>query len=246
SDVMRFQDSILTGSAHQSQRQAPVNQAYPGDTAQLDQTYTGSVASSGRRPGLLNRAGLIPRPDGNVGSGIAAAPVQNPYPGTAQPTYAAAPVGQVSSAAALAPVTRTSLDTTVTGSTAPASAAPREQPMPQAQPAAVVASDSDGGWTRAGGTQVSVKPGETVYNLSRRFGVPVDSILKANGMTSASQLAAGQQVVIPTYVHSARAPVSAPDANPKVADARSTTGTRFDVPANRAPVPDQAPANRLA
>src|SRR5690606_33451429 len=125
---------------------------------------------------------------------------------------------------------------TVTGST---SSAPRQipaaQPVPVApaapapqQPASAGLSSTGGGWSRAGGTQVAVRQGETVYNLSRRFGVPVDAILKANGMSNATALAAGQQVVIPTYVHSAQAPVSAPDANPNVADARSSTGTRYD------------------
>ena len=38
------------------------------------------------------------------------------------------------------------------------------------------------GWSRAGGTRVTVKEGETVYNLSRRFGVPADVIMKSNGL----------------------------------------------------------------
>lgn len=252
SDVMRFQDSILTGSSHPNQRPAAVSQAYPGDSG-LDQTHTGSIASGARRPGLLNRVARTPRPQGDVGGWSAAsAPVQNPYPVNTAPSYAAAPSGQVTSRAALAPVTRASLDNTVTGTTSPAVAAVRppiapQAPAPQApaqQP--VVAADNEGGWSRAGGTQVSVKPGETVYNLSRRFGVPADAILRANGMSSANQLAAGQQVVIPTYVHSARAPVSAPDSDRNVADARSSTGTRYDVPADRVPVPGRAPAERLA
>ena len=252
SDVMRFQDSILTGSAHPGQRSAPASQPYPGD-AQLDQTHTGSIAGQ-RRAGLLNRVGLAPRPQGDVGGGWATAsspaPVNNPYP-VQQPTYAAAaPSGQVSSGTSLAPVTRASLDSTPTGSTSQP-AAPVRVPVAQeprvetAQPVSVVAADSEGGWSRAGGTQVSVKNGETVYNLSRRFGVPADAILRANGMSSASELAAGQQIVIPTYVHSARAPVSAPDADRNVADARSSTGTRYDVPSDRTPVPGQAP-DRLA
>src|SRR5690606_18309675 len=144
-----------------------------------------------------------------------------------QPVYAPQPVytppasGGVTSGPALAPVVRSSLDATTTGSTQPVRTAVTQAAV--AQPARAAApqladsrplpvADGAGGWSRAGGTQVSIKPGETVYNLSRRFGVPVAAILKANGMGDASQLAAGQQVVIPTYVHSAQAPVSAPDA----------------------------------
>ncbi len=260
SDVMRFQDSILTGSSRPAQA-APQAQPYPGDYAQLDTTHTGSVSAAPRRGGgLLNRLGA-PRPRDNVGGSVqmAAAPV-NPYPGNVtqaypvqqQPVYTPPAQAAVRSAPLLAPaVTRSSLDTTVTGSTAPVRQPPAVQPAPVVQNAApvavpaqqqqIVAANGDGGWSRAGGTQVAVKQGETVYNLSRRFGVPVDAILKANGLSSADALAAGQMVVIPTYVHSARAPVSAPDANPNVADARSSTGTRHDVPANRVPVPGQSP-----
>ncbi|MCO5145795.1 MAG: peptidoglycan DD-metalloendopeptidase family protein [Aquamicrobium sp.] len=277
SDVMRFQDSILTGDSRPVQP-APVAQAYPGDYSQVDTMSTGSVAAAPRRGGILNRAGLVPRPQGSVSAGgvYAQAPVQQPVYNNSYP--AAAPQslppvstgsmssGSVSSGPALAPVTRASLDTTVTGSTQPlrTPAAAAVQPVPVAvqpapptlaqpapastaqQPNAVVTTDGEGGWMRAGGTQITVKPGETVYNLSRRFGVPTDAILKANGLSSANALAAGQQIVIPTYVHSARAPVSAPDANPNVADARSSTGTRYDVPAGRTPTPSQAPGERVA
>lgn len=256
SDVMRFQDSILTGSSDPSRRAAPVSQAYPGD-GRLDQTHTGSVASSGaRRPGLLNRVARTPRPQGDVGGwSMASAPVQNPYPVNNQATYATAPARQATTGAAWAPVTRASLDNTVTGTTSTATAAVRTPPVvapaaSQPQRAAIAqpipVADGEGGWTRAGGTQVSVRQGETIYNLSRRFGVPADAILRANGLSSASQLSAGQQVVIPTYVHSARAPVSAPDSDRNVADARSSTGTRYDVQADRVPVPSKAPTERLA
>ena len=258
SDVMRFQDSILTGSSRPVQA-APQAQPYPGDYAQLDTTHTGSVAAAPRRGGgILNRLGA-PRPRDNVGgyAQMAAAPV-NSYPASTQsypqqqPVYTPPAQAAVQSAPLLAPaVTRSSLDNTVTGTTAPVRQPPAVQPAPVVQSAApvaapaqqpqIVAASGDGGWSRAGGTQVAVKQGETVYNLSRRFGVPVDAILKANGLGSADALAAGQMVVIPTYVHSARAPVSAPDSNPNVADARSSTGTRHDVPANRVPVPGQSP-----
>lgn len=274
SDVMRFQDSLFTGDSRSVQPAASA-QAYPGDYGPVDTISTGSVAAAPRRGGILQRAGLVPRPQSNVSAGGAYAqapaarqPVYTPYPAAA-PSLPPVSSSSVAAGPALAPVTRASLDTTVTGSTqrSPAAiaaqpvaisvparpAAGAAQPAPASssapaaqQPRAVVAADGDGGWTRAGGTQITVKPGETIYNLSRRFGVPSDAILKANGLSSASALAAGQQVVIPTYVHSARAPVSAPDANPQVADARSSTGTRHDVPANRVPVPSQAPAERVA
>lgn len=242
SDVMRFQDSILTGSSRTSAQAAPVAQAYPGDAAGLDQTYTGSVNRAAVRPaGILQRSSLIPRPEGQVGLASAAPAPVNPYPVATQPaTYRTASYG--AQPVQGGGVQRASLDSTVTGSTRPADVAPRAlpaQPKPAAPAPVAAAPDGRGGWTRAGGTQVTIRQGETVYNLSKRFGVPVDAILKANGMESASALTAGQQVVIPTYVHSSRAPVSAPDSNPNVANASSTWGDNSPRTPPSAPAPRQ-------
>jgi hypothetical protein len=57
-------------------------------------------------------------------------------------------------------VSAPALDKTPTGSVA---AAPARPP---------VSDDAHQGWSRAGGTQVTLKEGETLYNLSKRFGVP--------------------------------------------------------------------------
>lgn len=81
-----------------------------------------------------------------------------------------------------------------------------------------------GGWSRAGGTEVTIREGETVYNLSRRFGVPASTIMQVNGLTESDGLKPGQKIVVPTYVYSRKAPVSAPDSNPKTATARSSRG----------------------
>jgi len=87
------------------------------------------------------------------------------------------------------------------------------------------------GWSRTGGTQVTAKEGETVYNLSRRFGVPADVLVKMNGLSKDKGLQAGQRLIIPTYVYNSKAPVSAPDSDPKVAAAKSSKGER--PPANK-------------
>ncbi|MEW9836048.1 peptidoglycan DD-metalloendopeptidase family protein [Mesorhizobium marinum] len=155
-----------------------------------------------------------------------------PYPGSGQ--VAAAPVdgaysGSVSRGA-LAPVS------TAAGQPAPMqepvrmASAPAAQPVDDfatgtTRPQPVIAEETDiKGWSRAGGTRVTVKEGETVYNLSRRFGVPADVIMKSNGLTESDGLKAGAKIVIPTYVYSDRAGVSAPDNNPKTAKAKSSRG----------------------
>jgi murein DD-endopeptidase MepM/ murein hydrolase activator NlpD len=110
-------------------------------------------------------------------------------------------------------------------------------------PVAAAAPQQGEGWTKAGGTYVSAREGETVYNLSKRYGVPANAIIEANGLASATSLQAGQQVLIPTYIYSRTAPVSAPDSNPKTANARADSGSKFDVPAGQVPIP-QSPEDR--
>lgn len=143
-----------------------------------------------------------------------------PYPGSAQ-RVAAAPVTSVPTG----PVSRGSLPPV---SSQPAAAAMPSSPaagtaptMASVQPQLPAEAGDPAGWSRAGGTQVTARQGETVYNLSRRFGVPANVIAKVNGLPEASSLQAGQKLVIPTYVYSNRAPVSAPDNNPNVAGARN-------------------------
>lgn len=124
------------------------------------------------------------------------------------------------------------VDTTTTGSVT--------KPSPQA---ASAEEEVHQGWSRAGGTQVTLKDGETLYNLSKRFGVPVGEIMKANGIASAETVAVGQKIVIPTYVYSSKAPVSAPDNTRQVADASSSRGLKADAPAKDLPRPTKKPEN---
>ena len=116
------------------------------------------------------------------------------------------------------------------------STTPRPAPCTSSRPWPSEEGDPKG-WSRAGGTQVTVKEGETVYNLSRRFGVPADVIMKANGLSESDGLKAGAKVVIPTYVYSNKAPVSAPDNNPKTATAKSSRGE--NLPADPAKKPGE-------
>ncbi len=111
-------------------------------------------------------------------------------------------------------------------------------------PATEIAEPEAAGWSKAGGTQVTAKEGETIYNLSRRFGVPANVLMKMNGLSDANGLKVGQKVIIPTYVYSAKAPVSAPDNDPKVANAKSSRGNKTDQPA-KLPAPEQ-PADNVA
>ncbi|HEU4660686.1 MAG TPA: LysM peptidoglycan-binding domain-containing M23 family metallopeptidase [Pseudolabrys sp.] len=61
---------------------------------------------------------------------------------------------------------------------------------------------AQGHWTWDGGKAITVKQGETVETLARKYHVPVSALMQANGMTRASWLRPGQRLVIPRYVAS--------------------------------------------
>lgn len=58
---------------------------------------------------------------------------------------------------------------------------------------------SKSGWSTSNAPSVTLRPGESIATLSRRFGVPEKEILRANGLTGASAAAPGQQILIPTF-----------------------------------------------
>ena len=55
------------------------------------------------------------------------------------------------------------------------------------------------GWTTKGGTPITLAPGETVETVANRYGVPAAVILHVNGLSSSSQAAPNQRLIIPTY-----------------------------------------------
>ncbi len=54
-------------------------------------------------------------------------------------------------------------------------------------------------WTWEGGKPIIVAPGETLETISRRYGVPVAAIMRANSITSPAMVHPGQHLVIPHY-----------------------------------------------
>ena len=202
SDAMRFTygtDGMFTGATPNQRQIIAPDQPYPGDVAPaaVDGTHTGSIARGAVTPVDLSTKSVSKTELAPVaGAKVAAADSK--------------PLVKLDDAA---PAPHKNLDTTVTGSI-PAAADP-------------VSQDGDPvGWSRAGGTQVTAKEGETIYNLSRRFGVPADVLMKMNGISEGSGLKVGQKVIIPTYVYNQKAPVSAPDHDPKVAEAKSSRGVK--------------------
>lgn len=199
-----------------------VSQAYPGDYSSPsvsgnNQVYTGSIPGSARTVSMPSSI-LGGAPVARQPLPAPSADVGNQAVATKSQAFPARPA-----ASETASLSQTVADPVSTGTT-PASGAK--------------------GWTGTSGTQVTVRRGETLYNLSRRYGVPVKEIMEANNITDANRVAAGQTLTIPSYVYSQSVPVSAPDANPKVAAARPPRTTSTNTPS--APEPQDAPSPDVA
>lgn len=101
------------------------------------------------------------------------------------------------------------------------------------------------GWKNNKGSWITIKSGETLYNVSRRYGVPVSAIMEANGITDAKSVREGQRVRIPTYTYNNSAPVSAPDSDPNTRASRASKGMRGQA-RGRVAVPKQRVARAQA
>jgi murein DD-endopeptidase MepM/ murein hydrolase activator NlpD len=133
----------------------------------------------------------------------------------------------------------------VAGSPAPIEQAPQQVaalPTPAVQSQALppvagprVASapvtSGQGGYTAAGGTRITVSANDNLQMISQRYGVPPNAILQANGLSSANQVAAGSQIIIPVFSASAT-PTQVAATSP-----RTSAPVRLATPA---PGPSQA------
>ncbi|WP_245411971.1 LysM peptidoglycan-binding domain-containing M23 family metallopeptidase [Methylocella silvestris] len=142
---------------------------------------------------------------GCAGSERMADPFTNPF-STAQAPTDPAPTSSINPGAPVTPVQSRPL----------AAASPQHPAVVASLPAR--GAQGPAGWTAAGGTPISVAQGESADLIARRYGVPTDALLKANGFSSAAQVQPGARVIIPVYhavgaptaVAQAAAPVSAP------------------------------------
>jgi len=121
---------------------------------------------------------------------------------------------------------------------APTASAPlsnRQAAAPVATPRVAAAAPVTGGpagWSASGGTTITVGANDSLNQMSTRFGVPSAAILQANGLSSASQITPGRQVVIPVYhaggvpAMSARAVPAAPAPRVQMTEARAPEPVR--------------------
>jgi len=164
----------------------------------------GCSSESLRLGGLDNfTTATVPTPQENVGQGgmgqgMAApqqAAVSQPYPGDqsySSGQYALAPTSGVQRSQ-LAPTSSAPMaPDTMTTATTPVATAP-------VIPPATASANRPRGWSTEGAPRVTVQPNETLFSISQRYSVPVEQIMQANGISDASQIRSGQQIVIPGY-----------------------------------------------
>lgn len=232
------------------QATSAVSQAFPGDYRApsqqgYDPTSTGSIPGSVARV-ASSSSNLITNGVQRVTSVARnALPSRNPSPLTVQ--TASAPVLEPMVQAA-APQAQAFPDRPREVSSA-VPVNPRYQnadPVLAPDPIVTGSAPQTVGWTTTGATRITLGEGETIYNLSKRYGVPASEIMKANGIADASRVPSGQQLLIPVYVYSRQAPVSAPDNNPKTRASSSGSGMRGEVKHDRLPVPAPSPGRDVA
>lgn len=178
-DALRFQDGFYTGADGVTTGSVPTPRA---DVA-------GSQMASGQMaavpPGGYPQAGAASQSYPSAGSSrYALAPVSaGPSSASSVQRSTLAPAGQPMPQAAAQPMPT----------------APAQDPMTTATTPAAAAAGRPAGWSADGAPRVSLQPGETISSLSRRYGVPASEIMRANGITDATRVTPGQQLVIPGY-----------------------------------------------
>ena len=204
SGMTRFSDDIFTGSTtNQRTILRADNQPYPGDRAK-PAPVNGAYTESASR------------------DAVTPAPISAPVTRSSLPPVGnSAPAPQPMPAPIAAAPAKPMLDRAPTGSVAAVKPVPVSQDMPKE------------GWTRNGGTEVTLQEGESITTLSKRFGVPAKAILKVNGIADGTARP-GQKIVIPTYVRA-----------PRPADAQKLAEKPAGKPAD-APAPGQKTDGNLA
>lgn len=186
SDSLRLSDGFFTGTG-------------------ADTMTTGSVTSPTPPAAIAGAAGATANANAGGYSGYTPSTgqpgaVAQPYPGdTGTGRYALAPAGGYSAGAVDSqPLPPAGQQAVTQPASQPATYTPPAAATPPASATASTGARPEG-WSTTGAPRVTLEPNETIYSVATRYGVPVDELMKANGITDATSVAAGQQLVIPAY-----------------------------------------------
>jgi murein DD-endopeptidase MepM/ murein hydrolase activator NlpD len=127
---------------------------------------------------------------------------------------------------------------------------PSAKPMAAAAPASATAF---GGWTAQGGTPITVAQGDSAETLARRYGIPLEALVRTNGFVAASEVRPGTRLVVPVYSTALAAANAAKPTPPRSAEqprgvavaAKPVPPTKTAAPA-RAALKAAPPARSLA
>lgn len=155
-----------------SQQSAPVSQPYPNSPARYNPSYSSARASAA--PVAIQRSELAP-PGASAEVSRPRNVSRTENEALAQP-FPSSHGNASRNAPALAP------DNLSTGTIKTAAAAPQMSP----------------GWTTVNAPSVTLRQGENVALLARRYGVPEKEVLRANGLRNGAAAQPGQQIIIPT------------------------------------------------
>lgn len=172
SDFSRMAEGPTYGGTTSNQQAIIAGQTAP-QSYPAAQPYPADTMTTGSVGGGVQQSVLPPVPG--------AAPAAQTYPSQTYPTQAARP-----STYAPQPSYQQPANTPIYEAPRPVAAAP-------------ATTGSSQGWSGAGGSYVTLMPGETLDTLSRRYNVPVAAITSANNFADPTRVLPGQQVLIPTY-----------------------------------------------
>ncbi|QSY96119.1 peptidoglycan DD-metalloendopeptidase family protein [Rhizobium bangladeshense] len=198
SDVTRFgglfsssgQDQITTSSIPRGGRQGdPVPRADLGGPVVASQSGYGGGNAALNQP-YPARPGYDPVPTSSAR--MASSPVSIQRSELAAPT-AAAPSRQREREVALAQPFPASAQPETARLVAPAA------PKPAPDSLTTGTTPKISGWSATNAPSVTLRRGESIATLSRRFGVPEKEILRVNNLKVASAAKAGQAILIPTF-----------------------------------------------
>jgi murein DD-endopeptidase MepM/ murein hydrolase activator NlpD len=239
SNASRFGLPMFTGSTNASTQPGGVQPLPPatlgaagvsGSGAPLTPNPGARMTTPGTSPSAVARADLPP-----LSPNISTAPSALP-PAAQAPTPLPSYTDPRLAAPTSAPVAASGYPSSTIGTPAPR---PATAPAPAPQPVAVAS---------AGPQTVTVAPGQTLYSISRTYGVSVDAIMRENGIANASRVQAGQQIRIPGTSASASAGGMQVAANTQTSGTLGTLpgSTRTDAPAIPSPVPQPVPQPTVA
>ncbi len=157
-----------------------------GCSSDVSRLATGPFGPADNTPTASIGSRTLTPPEAINGAPAIAANSAGTWGASSRPTVGAiqsAPLAPLAAPVATAAISRPSTQSVTTAATS----------------AARTAGGSFGPWTTAGGSAVTVGQGESASVLAARYGVPTEALVKANGLSSASQVTPGKSLVIPVY-----------------------------------------------